>query len=201
MEIDLMKLAPRHSHDLLTSSIIPRPIAWVTSINEDGQANIAPFSFFTGVSWAPPILALLVVNRSDGTKKDTVINIEKVPEFVVNIVSVDQLSIMESTAKPIPYGTDESLITGIHLVPSKTIKPIRIQEAKISFECVLEKIVTVSEGPDAGNLILGRVVLAHIKDTLLKNEREVDWSKLDALGRLSGKYYCTTQSTIESEKN
>lgn len=201
MEIDLTKLEPRHSHDLLTSSIIPRPIAWVSSINEDGHSNIAPFSFFTGVSWAPPIIAFSVVNRSDGTKKDTLINIQKIPEFAVNIVSVDQLSVMEATAKPIPYGEDESFINGIHLVPSKKIKSHRIQEAKISFECSLERIVKVNEGPDAGNLILGLIKLVHIEDRVLRNDREIDSTMLNALGRLSGKYYCTTQSMIESEKN
>ena len=201
MEINLMDLEPRHAHDLLTSSIIPRPIAWVSSINEKGQANLAPFSFFTGVSWSPPILAFSVVNRSDGTMKDTVINIQKVPEFVVNIVSVNLLSTMEYTAKPIPYGTDEFSITGIHWLPSKKIKPYRIQEAKISFECTLERIVTVSEGPDAGNLILGRIQLVHVQDGLLKNEREVDWLGLDVLGRLSGNRYCAVRSVIESETN
>ena len=134
MEINLMDLEPRHTHDLLTSCIIPRPIAWVSSINKDGQANLAPFSFFTGVSWSPPILAFSVVNRSDGTMKDTVINIREVPEFVVNIVSVDILSTVEYTAKPIPYGIDETSITDIHWLSSKTIKAYRVQEAKISFE-------------------------------------------------------------------
>ena len=201
MEIDPIKLGPRHAHDLLTSAIIPRPIAWVSTINKDGQANLAPFSFFTGVSWSPPILVFSVVNRSNGTMKDTVINIQKVPEFVVNIVSVDLLSIMESSAKPIPYGTDEFSITGIHWLPSKKIKPYRILEAKIAFECTLERIVTVSEGPDAGNLILGRIQLVHVRDGLLKNDREVDWFELDVLGRLSGNRYCAVRSVIESETN
>jgi len=201
MEINLMELEPRQSHDLLTSFIIPRPIAWVSSINKDGQANLAPFSFFTGVSWSPPILAFSVVNRSDGTMKDTVINIQKVPEFVVNIVSVDLLSTMEYTARPIPYGTDESSIKGIHWIPSKKIRPYRVQEAKISIECTLERIVTVGEGPNAGNLILGRVQLVHLEDGLLKNEREVDWLALDVLGRLSGNRYCSVRSVIESETN
>lgn len=201
MEIDPTRLSPRHSHDLITGSIVPRPIAWVTSINEAGQINIAPFSFFTGVSWAPPIIAFSVVNRAGGTEKDTLVNIRKSPEFVINVVSVELLSVMESTAEQIPYGEDESLVKGIHLIPSKKIEPGRIQEAKISFECSLERIVNVSQGADAGNLILGRVVLAHIKDDLLKNKREVDWSKLDALGRLSGKYYCTTRTTLDGEMN
>ena len=86
MEIDLNALETRHAHDLMTSSIIPRPIAWVSTINHQGKINLAPFSFFTGVSWAPPIVAFSAVNRSDGTKKDTVINIEQTKEFVINIV-------------------------------------------------------------------------------------------------------------------
>lgn len=201
MEINLMDLEPRHAHDLLTSAIIPRPISWVSSINNEGETNLAPFSFFTGVSWSPPILAFSVVNRSDGSKKDTVINIQEVPEFVVNIVSVDLLSIMEFSARSLPYGSDRDSIKGIHWIPSKKIKPYRIQEAKISFECTLERIVTVSEGADAGNLILGRIQLVHLRDNLLKNEKEVDWLGLDVLGRLSGNRYCAVRSVIESETN
>ncbi|MBI5594080.1 MAG: hypothetical protein HY881_26830 [Deltaproteobacteria bacterium] len=92
-------------------------------------------------------------------------------------------------------------MVNIHWLSSKMIKPYRIQEAKISFECTLERIVTVSEGPDAGNLILGRIQLVHVRDDLLKNEREVDWLGLDVLGRLSGNRYCTVRSVIESESN
>ena len=201
MEISLTKLEPRHAHDLLTSAIIPRPIAWVSTLSEEGRVNLAPFSFFTGVSWSPPILAFSVVNRADGTMKDTVRNIREVPEFVVHIVSVDLLSIMEHSAKPLPYGTDETSITGIHWIPSKMIKPRRIQEAKVAFECVLERIVAVSEGPDAGNLVLGRIRLVHVRDDLVKNGREVDWLGLDVLGRLSGNRYCSVRSVIESETN
>jgi flavin reductase (DIM6/NTAB) family NADH-FMN oxidoreductase RutF len=201
MEIDLMDLKPRHAHDLLTSSIIPRPIAWVSSINKDSQTNLAPFSFFTGVSWSPPMLAFSVVNRSDGSMKDTVINIREVPEFVVNIVSVELLSIMEFSAKSLPYGSDKNSIKGIHWIPAKKIKPYRVQEAKISFECTLERIVAVSEGPDAGNLILGRIQLVHLRDNLLKDGKEVDWLGLDVLGRLSNNRYCAVRSVIESESN
>jgi flavin reductase (DIM6/NTAB) family NADH-FMN oxidoreductase RutF len=201
MEINLMDLEPRHAHDLLTSCIIPRPIAWVSSISKNGQKNLAPFSFFTGVSWSPPILAFSVVNRTDGTMKDTLRNIHEVPEFVVNIVSADLLSIMEFSAKSLPYGSDEDSIKGIHWIPGKKIKPYRVQEARVSFECMLERVVAIGEGPDAGNLILGRIQLVYVEDGLLKNEREVDWLGLDALGRLSGNRYCTVRSVIESESN
>lgn len=199
MEIDLKTLASRHAHDLLTSAIIPRPIAWVSSINAAGQTNLAPFSFFTGVSWSPPIVAFSVVNRADGTMKDTARNIREVPEFVVHMVSVDLLDTMEFSARSLPYGTDEVAIPGIHWRSSKTVRPRRIREARIAFECTLEKIVTVSEGPDAGNLILGRIQLVHIRDDLLDNGRSVDWLGLDVLGRLSGNRYCAVRSVIESE--
>lgn len=196
-----MELESRHSHDLLTSAIIPRPIAWVSTINRAGQTNLAPFSFFTGVSWSPPVLAFSVVNRVDGTMKDTARNIREVPEFVVHIVSVDLLATMEYSAKPLPYGTDETSIPDIHWLPSRMVKPRRIQEAGVAFECTLERIVTVSEGANAGNLILGRIRLVHVRDDLLKDGRSVDWSCLDALGRLSGNRYCPVRSVIQSETN
>ena len=201
MEIDLSSLEVRHAHDLLTGSIIPRPIAWVSTINSIGEMNLAPFSFFTGVQWQPPVLAFSPVNRSDGTKKDTVVNIELIDEFVIHVVSTDLIAPMEMSAKPIAYGEDYKFLAGITFVPSKTVRPKRIAEAKIAFECKLERIVRVSEGADAGNLILGRVLLAHINDDLLINGTEVDWRALDALGRLSGNRYFSIDSIIESEKN
>ena len=201
MELDLRKLDPRHAHDLLTSSIIPRPIAWVSTVSKKGEINLAPFSFFTGVSWHPPALAFSPANRNDGTKKDTVINIEDTKEFVINIVSTDLLSAMESSARPIPCGEDMSHIKGITMVPCKTIQPYRIKEAKVSFECVLDKIVTVGDGANAGNLIIGLVQLFHAKDEVVDDGRVINWQGLDALGRLSGNRYCSIQSVIESETN
>ncbi len=200
MEIDLSTLESRHAHDLLTSAIIPRPIAWVSTLNGKGQPNIAPFSFFTGVSWAPPVLAVSVVTRPDGMFKDTLVNIRETGEFVVNLVSVDLREAMEQTARSLPYGTDEAEAAGLHWAPSQKVKPGRIAEARISFECTLAKIVAVDSGPDSGNLVLGRIQLVHLQDDLLKNEREVDWLALDPLGRLSGKRYCTVRETIDSEK-
>lgn len=201
MDIDLATLEARHAHDLLTSCIIPRPIAWVSSVSPDVKINLAPFSFFTGISWSPAVLAFSVVNRADGTLKDTVVNIRSTKEFVIHLVSTDLLKTMEYTARPIPYGEDVSCIQGIHLVPSQTIRPYRIEEARVSFECTLEQIVTVSEGANAGNLILGRVRLMHVRDDLLVAGRGVDWRELDALGRLSGNRYCAVNTVIESETN
>jgi len=160
------------------------------------------FSFFTGIQWYPPVLAFSVVNRADGTKKDTLINVEQTREFVINIVSTELLKPMEDSAKPIPYGEDETYLQDIRLLPSKTIKPPRISRAKISFECVLDSVVRVDEGANAGNLIVGRVQLMHVEDGLLVDGREVDLTKLDPLGRISGNNrYCAVDCVIESEHN
>jgi len=199
MELDLNTLEARHAHDLLTSALIPRPIAWVSTVNSRGQANIAPFSFFSGISWSPPVLAVSVVTRPDGSYKDTLVNIREVGEFVVNLVSVDLREPMEQTAQSLPYGTDEATAVGLHWAPTRKVQPQRIAEARVSFECTLAKIVSVDTGPDAGNLVLGRIQMAHFKDGLLANESEVDWQALDPLGRLSGKRYCALRTVIESD--
>jgi flavin reductase (DIM6/NTAB) family NADH-FMN oxidoreductase RutF len=140
-----------------------------------------------------------VVTRPDGTFKDTLVNIRETGEFVVNLVSVDLREAMEQTARTMPYGTDEAEAAGLHWAPSRKVKPGRIAEARISFECTLAEIVSVDSGPDSGNLILGRIQLVHLQDDLLQNDREVDWLVLDPLGRLSGKRYCTVRETIESD--
>ena len=169
MEIDLSSLESRHAHDLMTSAIIPRPIAWVSTVNTQDQPNIAPFSFFTGVSWSPPVLAVSVVTRPDGTFKDTLVNIRKTGEFVVNLVSVDLREAMEQTARSLPYGADEASEAGLHWASSRSVKPRRIQEARAAFECTLSKVVSVDSGPDSGNLVFGRIQLVYLQDNLLLN--------------------------------
>ncbi|MDR2615743.1 MAG: flavin reductase family protein, partial [Oscillospiraceae bacterium] len=164
MKLDLSKLAPREAHDWLTSAMIPRPIAWVSTVSKHREVNLAPFSFFTGVQWYPPVIAFSVVNRDDASEKDTIVNIKQVPEFVVHIVSVDLLSPMELSARRIPVGQDREQIGGITLVASDMVLPPRIAESKIAFECSLEKIVAVDEGANAGNLVLGRVKVLYVSD-------------------------------------
>lgn len=197
MEIDLRELETRQAHDLLTGSIIPRPIAWVLTVDAQNAINLAPFSFFTGVCWQPPTLAFSVANRDDGTKKDTLINIEAVGEFVVHTVSVELIRPMEISAGRIPPGEDLHHLQGVTFAPSATIRPPRIVEAKVAFECVLDRIVTIGDGAGGGNLILGRIQRMHAADDLVTGGREIDWRKLNPLGRLSGNRYCDIRSVIE----
>jgi flavin reductase (DIM6/NTAB) family NADH-FMN oxidoreductase RutF len=198
MEIDLSTLESRAAHDLLASAIIPRPIAWICSINAGGQINLAPFSFFSGVTWRPATVCVSIVNRPDGTRKDTIRNIEETGSFVVNMVSQDLAMRMVETAATLPHGVNEALEAKVPLVPSTKVKAPRVRESRVAFECVLDRIVTVGQGACAGNLVLGSILLVHVRDDILEDGKTIDPARFDVIGRLSGgTRYCTMQSAFE----
>jgi flavin reductase (DIM6/NTAB) family NADH-FMN oxidoreductase RutF len=186
MKIDLNRLQPRDAHDLMTSAIIPRPIAWVSSVSAQGYINLAPFSFFTGITWCPATLGFSVVNRQDGSRKDTIRNIEETKDFVVNMVSQDLASRMVKTSATFPHGINEAHEAGVPLISSTIVTAPRVEESRVAFECTLNRIVTVGEGAHAGNLVLGTIVLMHVKDEVLEAGKVVDLMKFDVIGRLSG---------------
>ena len=199
MQIDLQTLPERDAHDWLTSALIPRPIAWVSTVNGEGQANLAPFSFISGVTWRPATLVFSVANRPDGSRKDTVRNIEATGQFVVNMVSLDLVSRMVQTAAVFPYGENEAFMAKVPLVPSVQVAPPRVAESKVAFECSLDRLITVGQGACAGNLILGKVLLMHVEDGIVENGRTVDPVRFEAVGRLSGTRFCTLGSVFEIE--
>jgi flavin reductase (DIM6/NTAB) family NADH-FMN oxidoreductase RutF len=197
MEIDLTMLPARDAHDLMTSALIPRPIAWVSSVSAQGHINLAPFSFFSGITWCPGTLCVSVVNRPDGSRKDTVRNIGETKSFVVNMVSQDLVSRMVETSATLPHGVNEAQKAAIPLVQSKVVVAPRVKEARVAFECALDRIVTVGNGAYAGNLVLGAILLVHIKDELLEGGKTIDPMRFDVIGRLSGTRYCRTGSVFE----
>ncbi len=197
MEIDLNTLPARDAHDLMTSALIPRPIAWVSSVSAQGEINLAPFSFFSGITWCPATLGFSVVNRPDGSRKDTICNIEETKNFVVNMVSQDLAARMVETSATFPHGINEAQKAGVPLAQSKVVIAPRVKEARVSFECALDRIVTVGNGAYAGNLVLGTILLVYIKDELLEVGKTVDPIRFDVIGRLSGTRYCRTESVFE----
>jgi flavin reductase (DIM6/NTAB) family NADH-FMN oxidoreductase RutF len=198
MLIELDKLAAQEAHDLLAGAVVPRPIAWVSTVNSRGEHNLAPFSFFTGITWRPATLGISIVNRGDGTEKDTLRNIREMREFVVNSVSVEQGRYMFKTSKTLPYGTDEASRCEIEMIPASKVRPRRVKEARACFECRLLDIVTVGGGSFAGNLVLGSVLVLHVDDRVLREGREISWPDLDNLGRVGGSNrFCTIRSIIE----
>jgi len=197
MEIDLTMLPARDAHDLMTSALIPRPIAWVSSVSAQGHINLAPFSFFSGITWRPATLCVSIVNRQDGSRKDTVRNIGETKSFVVNMVSQDLVSRMVETSATLPHGISEAQKTGVPLVQSKVVAAPRVKEARVAFECALDRIVTVGNGAYAGNIVIGTILLVYIKDELLEAGNTVNPTKFDVIGRLSGTRYCRTGSVFE----
>jgi flavin reductase (DIM6/NTAB) family NADH-FMN oxidoreductase RutF len=196
MLLDFSTLPIRDAYQWMTSTILPRPIAWVSTISPEGTTNLAPFSFFQGITANPPTLMFVPVNNREGHKKDTVRNIELVPEFVVNLVPHALAEAMNKTAALLPYGESEFAAFGIASTPCSKVRPPRVAQAPVAFECSLQQIVNIGTGPLAANVIFGRILVAHIRDEVLAADGFPDAHKLDLVGRLGREDYATTRDTF-----
>jgi flavin reductase (DIM6/NTAB) family NADH-FMN oxidoreductase RutF len=200
MTIDFAKLPFREIYGWMTSTIAPRPIAWASTISAAGRTNLAPFSFFQGITSNPPTLMFVPVNNRDGQPKDTVRNIQQVPEFVINVVSYALAEPMNATAATLPYGESEADKFGIAMTPSTKVRPPRVAVAPVAFECTLDRIVNIGDGPLAANVVFGRIHLVHVGDAVLGPNGRIDPAKLDLIGRLSGDWYCRTTERFTVER-
>jgi flavin reductase (DIM6/NTAB) family NADH-FMN oxidoreductase RutF len=196
MRLDFTQLIPREAYAWMTATILPRPIAWVATISSEGRTNLAPFSFFQGVTANPPTLLFVPVNDRHGQPKDTLRNLGQVPEFVVNLVPFVLAERMNATAALLPYGESEFEKFGIVAAPSERVRPPRVAAAPVAFECTLHQIVRVGEGPLAGNIVIGRIQLAHISEDVLGADGRPEAAKLDLVGRLRGEAFCRTRDTF-----
>jgi len=196
MRLDFSELPARDVYQWMIRTILPRPIAWVSTIAADGRTNLAPFSFFQGVCANPPTLMFVPVNNRDGTKKDTVRNIEEVPEFVVNVVSHKLAESMNLTSATLPYGESEFEKFGIAAAASEKVRPPRVAAAPAAFECRLDRIVNIGEGPLAANVVFGRILVLHLRDDALGADGRPDAAKLDLIGRMGGEDYATTRDVF-----
>lgn len=189
-----------NNYKFLIGSILPRPIAVVSTLNEDGTNNVAPFSFFTGVSAKPMIVAFCpLIRTTTGEKKDTLVNIERNKEFVINFVSTAIADKINLTSTELPYGEDEFKFAGLTPIDSLTIKPKRILESPIHFECILRDIISYGDMPGQGTLVTGEVKKIHIKDELEESGR-IDTKLFDPLGRGAGNDWIKCDSTIQLER-
>jgi flavin reductase (DIM6/NTAB) family NADH-FMN oxidoreductase RutF len=192
MRLDFSQLPTPEVYHWMVSTILPRPIAWVSTVNAEGRTNLAPFSFFQGITSNPPTLMFVPVNKRDGAKKDTLRNIEQVPEFVVNLVSFALAEQMNATAALLPYGESEFEKFGVDATASERVRPLRVMAAPVAFECALHSIVPIGEGPLAANVIFGRILLVHVSEAVLGADGRPDAGKLDLIGRLGGESYTRT---------
>ena len=185
----------RDNFKTLLSCVLPRPIAFVSSLSADGIANLAPFSFFNAGGAHPPSLVFSPVTTGTGRDKDTLHNVRETGEFVIHIVPWALREKMNQASGDYPPDVDEFAEAGLTKAPSVKVKPFRAVECPVALECKLFRIVEHGEGPYHANYVIGEVVYFHLAETVLTNGR-VDAAKLDAIARLGGPNY--TRVTKES---
>ena len=194
MILDPSSVPPPTAYKLIVGAVVPRPIAFVSTISTDGVYNLAPFSFFNGVCADPPVVLFCPMNRNPS--KDTLINVRATGEFVINIVSEEIADKMNVCSGDYPHGEDEFKISGLTPVPSGLVRPPRVLESHVNMECKLMQIVEASSKPWGGNIVIGEVVRFHVDDTVLDGEY-IDPAKLRAIGRMGGAEYSRTRDRFE----
>ncbi len=182
-EIDASKLTQLEQYKLLVGTVTPRPIALVTTLGKAG-VNAAPFSFFNAIGSDPAMVCFSAGNKADGVK-DTIENIRECPEFVVHIVSDEIKDKMNICAIDYPRGVNELDKAGFTAVPSKMVRPPRIQEAPVAMECKLVQIIELGRRPN--HLVIGEVVWFHYADGIVNDRYHVDVARVNPIGRLAGK--------------
>ena len=188
---------PANLYKLMIGVIVPRPIAFVSSIDENGVRNLAPFSYFTGASTNPPVVCFTAAVRSGPRpQKDTLRNILATQEFVVNIVSEDFAEKMNRTSAEVPPDVDEFALAGLTPLPSELVHPPRVAESRVHMECRLRQVLHISDRPGGGSLVLGDVLRFHIDEAIVDNFM-FDPDKLNAIGRMGGPTYVRTHDRFD----
>ena len=181
----------------MVGAIVPRPIAFVSSMDVNGIRNLAPFSFFTACSSNPPVVCFSPMVRSGPVPvKDTLRNIQATGEFVVNIVSEEFAEKMNACAAEVPPEVDEFEISGLTPLASELVRPPRVAESHVQMECRLHQIVTVSEKPGGGSLVLGEVLRFHVDEAVMDGDK-IDPTLLHAIGRMGGPTYARTTDRFD----
>lgn len=193
MELDPAALEPAHRYKLLIGSVVPRPIAVVSSQSPEGHTNLAPFSYFNAVGHKPLALMFSISKKPDGSEKDTLRNVRSkdqggLGEYVINLAVEPYIQQVAEAAEPLPYGQSEFDYVDLTPAPSKTVTPPRVAESPVAFECRTLQIVPVGEF----SMVIGEVIHLFIRDDLVDDRYRVDTDRLQAIGRLAGYDYCRT---------
>jgi flavin reductase (DIM6/NTAB) family NADH-FMN oxidoreductase RutF len=177
-------------YNILVGSIVPRPIGWISTVNLVGQPNLAPFSFFNAVCPNPPhVLFCPNVRGTDHQAKDSLLNVRATGEFVVNIVTEDLAEAMNLTSTELPAAVNEFEFGGLSISPSKAVRPPRVAESPIHYECKMVRIFDLGDQPGAGSVVIGRVVHIHVDESVLFGKDKIDVTRLKPIGRLGGNRY------------
>lgn len=194
MEADAAELSWQTAYKLLTGAIVPRPIGWISTIDAAGNANLAPFSFFNAVCANPPVVLFSTMRRgAHAGRKDTLNNARATGEFVVNIVSGALIEPMNLSSAEVPPDVDEFTLAGVSKAAAVRVRPPRVAESPIHFECKVLHIYDVSDAPGGGSVVIGQVVHLHIDERVLIGADKIDPDVLQAVGRMAGNEYTRTR--------
>ena len=196
-QLDPQALGQRETYKLLIGCVVPRPIAWVSTVDLAGVLNLAPFSFFNAIGSNPPALSISVsyVDVHD-QRKDTLRNISDTGEFVVNIVDEDLAQAMNATSASYPPSVDEFEIAGVAALPCATVRPARVAGAPVSLECKLLTLVPVGEGSGSATVVIGVIQMMHIRSDIIDERHRIDIMKLRPIARLAGAGYAYVRETF-----
>ena len=181
---------------VLTGVVVPRPIAFVSTMSKGGLINLAPYSFFNAVAYDPPTIVFSSSRQAGDKRKDTLAHIEETGEFVVNIVVDDIAEAMNRTAAEYPSEVSEFEIAGLTPAPSQKVRPPRVAESPVNMECRLLQVVPLGQGDHQHGLVIGQIVLMHVRDDIIDGHR-INHQRLKPTGRLAGSMYCHTSDVFE----
>lgn len=191
----------RPVYRIMTALVQPRPIAWVSSVSQEGKVNLAPFSFFNVVCAKPPTVVFCpMLSGPEAVKKDTVRNIEETGEFVIQVVSRDLAERMNITSCEVSAEVDEFEMAGLNKARSHKVSVPRVAEARAFLECKLSQVIPVGQGSGAGCMILGEVLCMEVDDSVMDPGDRVSLQRLDPVGRLSGSDYCGTTDLFSLDR-
>jgi len=193
---------PRASlYKILIGSVVPRPIGWISTVDEAGNPNLAPFSFFNVVCPKPPtVLFCPMIRGTDGNTKDTLNNIKATREFVVNIFGEELFSEMIATSVEIAPDVNEFELAGLESAPSAVVKAPRVARSPIHFECKLTQIVEIGNNSGSGSVVIGEIVHLHVDERVLFDGDKIDLAALKPIGRLAGSAYVRMTDLFEMER-
>jgi flavin reductase (DIM6/NTAB) family NADH-FMN oxidoreductase RutF len=196
LSLDPKDLSVQRLHQLLLGAIGPRPIAFASTLDKEGRANLAPFSFFNVFSANPPILIFSPARSGrTGQSKDTFNNAKIRPEVVINVVNYNMVQQMSLASSPYAPEVDEFIKAGFTPLASEKVAPFRVAEAPVQFECKINQIIELGQEGGAGNLIICEVVQLHIQEEILNEQGLIDQHKIDLVARMGGDWYCRANTT------
>ncbi len=201
MEISPASLSHQSIYKILIGSVLPRPIGWISSVDINGRPNLAPFSFFNVVCSKPPTVVFCpLIRGTDGKTKDTLNNVRATGEFVVNIVTEELVTAMNlSSIEDVPE-LNEFEFAGLTAATSVAVRPPRVAESPIHFECKVHQIVDISDQPGGGSLVIGTIVHIHVDERVRLGEDKINLSALKPVGRLAGNYYTRATDLFKMER-